>query len=472
MNDHGRGQGLHSGAGEAVRRLIAVPALIVSCMQAALAVASDPAAMREIARSAYVWGYPTVDLYNILHGQALDPHSPEFKAPLNHVGHVRDVASPDDQAVIAPNVDTPYSYAWLDLRAEPVVVTVPPFEADRYVSLQLLDLYTWIIGYVTPRTNGHVGGDFLIAASGWSGDVPTGIREVFYSPTTLALAFFRTQLMNASDLPAVHALQDGYRVQTLSAYRGRVSPVPAPIPPLVAPVNLRRHPISSGYFRVLGWMQQFMPVLREEVDLRRSFEAIGIVPGRVFSTSDADDAEAMLSGMRDGLEEMNKRARRVRSSAELFGTREFLGNDYTTRAVGAMLGILGNAAEEFLGVGYVADANGGAFDGRKRYILRLEAGQLPPVDAFWSITAYTPQRLLYANPLKRYVINSPMLAILERDPDGSIALYIQHESPGHEHESNWLPVPATAFGLTFRTYLPRDAIRNGDWRAPPVVPEP
>lgn len=122
-----------------------------------------PERVRELARTAYVWGYPMVDLYNILRSQALDPSSAEFKAPLNRVGHVRDVGTPEDKVVVAPNLDTPYSYAWLDLRAEPVVITVPPFETNRYLSLQISDLYTWIVGYVTPRTNGYGGGDILVA---------------------------------------------------------------------------------------------------------------------------------------------------------------------------------------------------------------------------------------------------------------------------------------------------------------------
>lgn len=167
------------------------------------------AVTRDLAQRAYVWGYPVVDMYAILRGQALDRSSPEFKAPLNAVGHARHVATPEDRVVIAPNVDTPYSQAWLDLRAGLVVVTVPAFERERCLSLQLFDLYTWIIGYVSPRTNGQAGGDFLVAPPGWEGRLPAGIRGVFRSTTTLALGMFRTQLLNAADLPRVHALQAG-----------------------------------------------------------------------------------------------------------------------------------------------------------------------------------------------------------------------------------------------------------------------
>jgi len=424
---------------------------------------------RDLARQAYVWGYPTVDLFAILRAQALDPSSPEFKAPLNRLGHARAVATPDDKTVIAPNVDTPYSHAWLDLRAEPVVVTVPGFERGRYLSLALFDLYSWIVGYVSPRTHGHAGGDFLVVPPGWSGAVPPGIRDVFRSTTTLALGMFRTQWLGGDDLVKVHALQDRMQVRTLSAYLGRPGPAPLPVLPLVPALNLRERPTDPAFFDVLNWMLDFMPALHEEVAMRREFEAIGVRPGRRFTPSDAL-RPAIVEGMGQGLEAMGNRARSVRSSAELFGSREFLGNDYLTRAVGAMLGILGNAAEEYLGVGWQADAGGRPFDGARRYRIRFAPGQLPPVDGFWSITVYTQQRLLYANPLKRYVINTPMLPALGRDPDGGITLHVQHDSPGAGRESNWLPCPATPFVLTLRTYLPREPIRNGQWIAPPVEP--
>ena len=427
------------------------------------------AAARALARDAYVWGYPTVDMYAILRGQALDRTSGEFKALLNAVGHARKVATPDDHVVIAPNVDTPYSYAWLDLRAEPVVVTVPAFERERYLSLMLVDLYTWILGYVTPRTNGTVGGDFLVAPPGWEGEVPAGIGGVFRSTTQLALGMFRTQLLGPEDLGRVHALQDRMSVKTLSAYLGRKAPEPAPLPPLVPALNLREHPTDPSFFDVLDWMLEFMPVLPEEAGMRRAFQTIGVVPGHRFEPDEAV-REAVVAGMGQGLQDMAGRLKTVRSSAELFGSRDFLKDDYLTRAAAALAGILGNSAEEFLGVGWQADADGKPFDGHQRYQIRFAPGLLPSVDAFWSITVYTQARLLYENPLRRYVINSPMVPSLQRDPDGGITIYVQHDSPGPALESNWLPAPDAPFVLTLRTYMPREEIRSGRWRAPPVVP--
>ncbi len=175
----------------------------------------------EIAQNGFVYGYASVDLYRILHDFALDPHAAEFKAPLNTFGHARGVASAEDRTVVAMNVDTPYSYAWLDLRAEPVVVTLPSFEADRYVSAMFVDLATYILGYVSPRTNGNRGGRFLVTGPGWSGDVPPGIDGIFACPTELCLVFLRTQLFGPDDQDRVAAIQDGCDVQPLSVFLGQ-----------------------------------------------------------------------------------------------------------------------------------------------------------------------------------------------------------------------------------------------------------
>jgi hypothetical protein len=443
--------------------------LAALALVARVAAAQSP---RATARDAYLWGYPVVDMHAILTSQALDPASPQFTAPLNAIGHARGVATPEDRAVIAPNVDTPYSHAWLDLRAEPVVITVPPFGRDRYVSVQLFDLYTWIIGYVTPRTNGNAGGTFLVAPPGWDAPAPPGITATFRSTTDLALALVRIQLLGELDLPEVHALQDRFRVEPLSVWLGAAGSPPRPLPPPVPTVNLRQEPTTPAFFTALDWMLQFMPPLPDETAMRARFAQIGIVPGQPFTPAGGATTDEVVAGMQDGAALMSERARRTRSSSELFGSRAQLGRDYTTRATGALLGILGNGAEEYLGVGYSADADGRPFDGARRYRIRFAPGGLPPVGAFWSLTVYTSERLLYANPLRRYVINSPMLGSLQRDADGGITLYLQHDSPGADHEANWLPVPSGPFVLTFRTYQPDEAIRSGRWTAPPVVALP
>ncbi len=421
------------------------------------------------AQDAFIYGYPMVDLYSILYRYAGDPASPEYKAPLNHIYNTRRVASPEDRAIVAPNCDTPYSYAWLDLRAEPVVISIHPFESHRYVSLMLSDLYTYIIGYVTPRTNGSDGGDFLIVGPGWAGDTPPGIKRVFAAPTLFALAFFRTQLFGPDDLPAVWQIQDGYKVQPLSSYLSAAPTMPAAAPVWIEPLDVRKEPTSLRFFAILNWMLQYMPELADERDLRARLATIGVMPGSELSQVDEATHAALVQGMQAGLQEMATFLGTVKSSGELFGSREHLGHRYLNRAVGAMVGILGNSAEEYLGIGYQGDADGQPFDGSHVYRIKFTPATMPPVRAFWSITVYDAAMLLYANPLDRYVINSPLVDSLVKDDDGGFTLYVQHTSPGPAKEPNWLPVPSGQFTLTFRAYQPDEAILNFTYQAPPVV---
>lgn len=421
-----------------------------------------------IAKEVFIYGYPIVDNHHVIHQYVLDKQSKEYKAPFNQVGHNRGVATPEDTAIVSMNVDTPYSFAWLDLRTEPVVLSLPPLEPGRYVSVQLIDLYTYIVGYISPRTNGTEGGNFLVAGPGWHGAIPTGIKAVFHAPTQFILALYRTQLFDPDDIGQVRALQDQYRVQGLAEYLG--APPPSALPFVsIKPIDVRKESESLQFFTVLNAMLAYMPLIKEEAALRSRFVKIGIVPGAPFLVPDERTRNALVEGMRQGLGAMYARAQTVKSSAELFGSREQLKDDYLSRAVGALLGIYGNAAEEYLGVGYQADSEHRALDGKHKYQIKFAADALPPVGAFWSITAYNASKFLLENPINRYVINSPMAPTLKKDADGGFTLYLQHESPGEDRESNWLPVSQDAFNLAFRTYQPGRAIIDGTWQAPPVV---
>ncbi len=425
----------------------------------------DLSKLTEAARAATVYGYASVDLYRILHNFALDPDAPEFKAPLGAFGHSRRLASPEDRSIVAMNVDTPYSYAWLDLRSEPTVLTVPPFEADRYVAAMLVDLLTYITGYVSPRTNGNAGGRFLIAGPGWAGEVPGGIDGVFRCDTELCLVFLRTQLFDATDMTRVAEIQDGCSVEPLSTFAGVPAPAAAPALVPIAPVDVRAEP-TARFFEVLAWMLALVPVLPDDEGVRAAISAAGL-----DRPSDLDDEErvaAALTGIREGLADLYARIPTIRSSGELFGSRRQLGTDHVSRACGALLGILGNSADEYLGAGYPADADGQPFDGSHAYEIRFAPDGLPPVDAFWSITLYDGDRFLYANPIDRHLVGSRMLPEMVRDADGGVTVLIQHERPDPHRAPNWLPAPAGPFSLAFRTYLPGPEIRDGRWTAPPV----
>ena len=260
----------------------------------------QPNELRDLATDGYVFGYSSVDLYRILHDHALDPDSPSFRAPLGAFAHDRELATAADRTVVALNVDTLYSSAWIDLRGGPTVLVMPPFTEDRYVSAQLFDLYTYIVGYVTPRTHGRSGGRYLLAGPDWSADTPDGIDEVFRSPTELMLVFMRTQLLGPDDLAAVHELQDKFE---LAPSTPGAAPATS-MPPMPEPIDVRAAP-TTRFFDVLGWMLSFMPPLDEDRRLRERLAAVGI--GRPdWSTTLADDETSeVLAGMAAGAEQLS-----------------------------------------------------------------------------------------------------------------------------------------------------------------------
>src|SRR6266481_7561982 len=200
--------------------------VLVAALAAVLALttvrAADitPAEARTIAKEAYIYGFPMVDNYRIQDGYFVDTKNPEFKAPWNQLKNIPRVYTPADTAIQTPNSDTPYSFVGMDLRAEPIVLTVPPIEKKRYFSIQLIDAYTFNFAYVGSRATGNGGGSFLIAGPGWKGETPRGVKTVIRSETEFVLAVYRTQLFNPGDIDNVKKVQAGYKAQTLSAFLG------------------------------------------------------------------------------------------------------------------------------------------------------------------------------------------------------------------------------------------------------------
>jgi len=426
-----------------------------------------------IAREAIIYAFPIVEGYKTLYKQAVDKSASDYKAPFNHIGHARDVATPEDTWVVTPNSDTPYSFAWLDLRAEPVVITMPRVDSGRYYSAQLIDLSTFNFAYLGTRSFGNGGGDFLITGPDWQGETPAGIKAVIPCETQLLYALFRTQLFNAGDIASVRAIQDGYRVQPLSAYLG--SPAPATGPAIVWPKPVGDMTESARVFTYLNFLLQFIPPHPSEAELLARFASLGIGAGRRFEpdTLSPELRAAVEEGIRRAFEEdLAGTVKRINtgtlSSGDLFGTRAFLQNNYLYRFTGAKLGIYGNSREEAFYPAYFADAEGKQPDASQhRYILRFAKGQLPPAEAFWSLTMYDGKtQLLVANPLRRYLVNSPMGETYNVGTDGSVTFYIQKDSPGTDQESNWLPAPDGPFYLIMRIYIPKPDTFNGQWQQP------
>jgi hypothetical protein len=427
---------------------------------------------REIAREAYIYGFPIVDSYRILYAYNVDKTNPEYKGPFNQILNIARVYTPDDRAVQTPNSDTPYSLVALDLRTEPVVITIPPIEKGRYFSVQMIDLFTHNFDYLGTRATGNEGGNFIIAGPGWIGIVPKGIKKVAHSETQLLLLVYRTQLFNSADLASVKTIQAGYKVQPLSAYMGKPTPAAAPSIDFVKPLNPADERTALEFFNILSFALQFCPTHSSEVELRNRFTKIGIEAGKPFDATglSAEMKQALKDGMQDGQKEIDKARTTLTTSNNIFGTREYLNNNYLNRALAAQVGIYGNSKEEAVYIPYDKDADGTALNGSKgRYTLRFEPNKLPPANAFWSLTMYSlPESLLVANPLNRYLINSPMLPNLKKDQDGGITLYVQKDPPEKGLETNWLPSPAGPFIVILRIYYPKPDAYNGTWKQPPV----
>jgi hypothetical protein len=434
-----------------------------------------PADARAIAKEAYTYGYPMVDNYRILNAYFVNRESPEFKAPWNQIRNIPRVFAPEDKAVQTPNSDTPYSMVGVDLRAEPIVLTVPRIEKKRYFSIQLVDLYTFNFDYIGSRATGNDGGSFLIAGPGWQGETPKGVKKVIRSETELVLAIYRTQLFNPSDLDNVKTVQAGYKAQPLSAFLGTPTPLAAPAVNFVKPLTPESQKTSPEFFNVLNFVLKFCPTNPSETELMARFAKIDVGAGKTFDVGKLSPElkTAIEQGMADAWAENDALKKRIDAkevtSGNMFGTREYLKNNYSYRMGATVLGIFGNSKLEAIYPIYSVDADGQKLDAAAHhYTLRFEPGQLPPVDAFWSLTMYElPASLLTANPLNRYLLNSPMLPQLKKDADGGLTLLIQNESPGKGKQANWLPAPKGPFFMAMRLYWLKEEALTGKWTAPP-----
>ena len=458
---------------KAIAGALAFAAFSFSPVQAQ--VTATPAEARAIAKEAYIYGFPMVDNYRIQYAYFVDRKNPEFKAPWNQLRNIPRVFTPNDKAIQTPNSDTPYSFIGLDLRTEPMVLTVPPVEKERYYSIQLIDAYTQNFDYIGSRATGNEAGNFLIAGPNWKGETPKGVKKVIRSETEYVLAGYRTQLFNPGDLDNVKKIQAGYKAQPLSAFLGQPAPKPAPPINFIKPLTPETQKTSLEFFNILNFALQFTPTVPSEKELMERFAKIGVGAGKTLDANKLSPElrTAMQQGMGDAwndLEALKKRidAKEV-TSGDLFGTREYLKNNYLYRMAGAVLGIYGNSKQEAMYPIYAVDAESQMLDGSKRYALRFAPGQLPPVNAFWSLTMYQlPSSLLVANPINRYLVNSPMLSQFKRDPDGGITLLVQNQSPGKNKEANWLPAPKGPFLVVMRLYWPKEEVTEGKWTAPPL----
>jgi len=441
-----------------------------------------PAEAKAIAKEAYVYGFPMVVNYKTMYMSCVDKESPGYKGPFNHLGCEARVYTPADKVVVTPNSDTPYCMFWVDLRAEPVVISVPGMEPERFYHFQLIDLYTHNFSYVGTLTTGNGAGEFLLAGPDWKEEKPAGIKDVIHCETGIFFCVVRTQLFGPEDIDNVKNIQDSYDLRTLSSYLGEDASPAAPAGEF--PVWKEGEQFNAGAFVYIDFMLSLVEPVPEEKELFKRFARIGLGTGEKFDISlfSPEIRKALEDGVKDGFESIEEFLAREGSdplvSAKIFGTREFLKESaaknynlsdcYLMRAAAAHLGLYGNSGAEAIYPTYLIDGDGEPLDASKHdYTLTFQEGDFPPVKAFWSLTMYDGKtQLLIENPLDRYLVNSPMMDRFDKEADGSIVFHIRKESPGKEKESNWLPAPDGPFYMILRLYGPEQEALEGRWTPP------
>ena len=428
----------------------------------AIAAAATSDEKRAIAKEAYIYAFPMMESYDTWHGQAVDKTSPTYVGGFNRFRHYSEAFTAANHDLVTPNNDTPYSWAWLDLRAEPIVVSVPDVPKDRYYVLQFIDLFTYNCAYIGSRTTGNEAGDFLMVGPQWKGEVPPGFKKVFRSETQIVGILGRTQLNGPDDVVNVKAVQAGYRLTPLSAFTKSTAPPAAP--ELSFPPYDKAKAAAHDFIEYLNFFLALAePPHPKEVALRKRFEEIGIAPGKAWDASkvDATTLAAIDAGVKDAQAAIKEKLAATFSSTGLFGSREALGEDYLVRCAGAAKGLYGNDLAEAWYGGYVGD-------GAQLSQVHFSQAELPPAKFFWSVTLYTlPDRFLYDNALNRYSIGDRTKG-LQYDPEGGLTIYVGHESPGPEKESNWLPAPAAKYSFVARVYGPSEAAMTGKWKLPDI----
>jgi hypothetical protein len=396
-----------------------------------------------------------------------------FDAPLNQFVHVRAFPDASFKDVVRANVDTLYSSAWLDLAKEPIVLSVPDTRG-RYYLMPMIDAWTNIFASPGKRTTGTKAGHFAITGPGWSGTLPPGVQEL-KSPTNMVWIIGRTQTNGPKDYPAVHAIQDGYKLVPLSAFGKPYTAPKGEVDPAVdiktPPVEQLKKMTTESFFDRLAQLLKANPPPASEAAVLAKLAGIGVVPGMKFDPSKLDPPVA--KGLQDAFAvAMDKlEGASKETGAPVNGWRVppmVLGNfgtDYGTRAVVALIGLGANLPADAVYPSAFVDGDGQPLTGAHRYVLHFDKGATPPVNAFWSATMYDAQSFFVDNKINRYAVSSWMP--MKRNADGSLDLYIQNDPPGKDKEANWLPAPKGEFNVTLRMYWPNDhapSILDDSWK--------
>lgn len=431
--------------------------------------------VKAISKEAYIYGFPLVDNYRVQYDYFVDKSSSEFKGSWNSITNIARVFTPKDVAVQTPNSDTPYSWLGIDLRAEPIILSVPAIESNRFYHVQFIDNYTFNFDYIGSRTTGNKAGNYMVVGPNWNGETIEGIDGVIKSETEFVTSIYRIQLFNPEDIGNVKKIQSQFKVQPLSTFINAVPSKAAKTIDFINPLSPMEQKTSLEFFNIMNFVMQFCPTNPAETKLMDRFAKIGIGAGKTIDIKSISPEikAAMEAGIKEAWEVdfasiKKKFDEGLITSGDVFGTRSYLNNNYLLRMTGAVLGIYGNSKQEAIYPFYSVDSESNKLDATtNKYTLYFDSDGLPPVNSFWSLTVYKlPESLLAENSINRYLINSPMLPNFKKDKDGGITLYIQNESPGEDKESNWLPAPKGPFVAIMRLYWPKEEALDGTWKRP------
>jgi hypothetical protein len=424
-----------------------------------------PAEARVISRDAYIFTYPLALQYRTMYVQAIDATSKEYVGGFGKYRHYG-VSTPDNKDIVTPNNDTPYSWAHVDLRAEPWVLTLPPTDG-RYFTTEWMDLWHFIVDNPGSVIDGSEGGNFLLASPSWKGDMPEGIKRIVRGESEFMGTLTRTQLKGMDDLAAMQETQQAYKLQPLSAFLDQ--PAPAAAPEIQWPVWIDKVDKTADIFRYVNFMLPYTTPNPLDQPILERIARIGIAPGKPWNLAamNPEMRQAIEDGVADGLKLIGETIPKVHDAAKLYLSREKMRTDYLNRTMGVVIGQWGNDTRQAVYQGWPLDAEGVPPDtGKNNYTITFPPGKLPKYQFFWSITMYgLPERLLVPNPLKRYSIGSDS-PDLKMAADGSLVIYLQKNSPGPEKEGNWLPAPDSPFSAVLRVYGPGEAEQAGHWKAP------
>lgn len=428
---------------------------------------------RDIARDAWIFGLPLVYIGTQIDVTTHVAKPDATRAPINQFVHYREFPDPANKTIVGLNVDTLYSLAQVDLSREPLVLSVPPM-GDRFWIMQIVDAWNNVPHAPGSRTLGGKGGDFALVGPGWTGTLPKGVTELRV-PTNLLTVAGRTYTAGPQDYAAVHAIQDKYKLVPLSQWGKAYAPpeevalkkdvVDTPVPKQVLAMT------PQEFFGRLNALMAANPPYAEDAPMLERIAKIGIAPGKAFDM--ASFTPEVRKAIEEGVAEGVKLMKGTPLGKDVNGWRIALdlghyGTQYPYRAAWTFYGVGGNLAEDAVYPVAEVQADGQPLKGEEKYILHFNKDQVPPVDAFWSVTLYDKDSYLVPNAISRFALGDR--SGMKFGDDGSLTVYIQHDSPGKDKESNWLPSPKEgAFKLAMRLYAPKQAVADGTWSPPPVT---